>query len=69
MTLYYAVLDALLSELRKRFAFKNLQIMKAVETCCSQSASFLQSHDLSGLIEAYGIDAGAIAVEAPLSRV
>ena len=68
VTLYYAVLDAFLSELKKRFNSKNLRIMKAVQACNPQSTCFLQSDDLSGLTEAYGIDADAIAVEAPLAK-
>ena len=42
--------------------------MRAVQACSPQSKSFLQPDDLSGLTEAYGIDADAIAVEAPLAR-
>ena len=68
VTLYFAVLDAFLSELKKRFDSKNLQIMKSVQACSPQSTSFLQSDDLSGFTEAYGIDADAVAVEAPLAR-
>ena len=55
VTLYFAVLDAFLSELKKRFDSKNLQIMKSVQACSPQSTSFLQSDDLSGLTEAYGM--------------
>ena len=68
LTFYYAVLDAFLSELKKQFDSKNLQIMKSVQACSPQSISLLQSDDLSGLIEAYGVDADAVAVEAPLAR-
>ena len=35
--------------------------MKSVQACSPQSTSFLQSDDLSGLTEAYGIDADAVA--------
>ena len=55
VTLYFAVLDAFLSVLKKRFDSKNLQIMKSVQACSPQSTSFLQSDDLSGLTEAYGM--------------
>ena len=51
-----------------RFDSKNLQIINSVQACSPQSTSFLQSDDLSGLTEAYGIDADAVAVEAPLAR-
>ena len=51
VTLYYAVLDAFLSELKKRFDSKNLHIMKAVQACNPQSTCFLQSDKLSGLTE------------------
>lgn len=67
VTLYYAVLDAFLSELKKRFDSKNLQIMKSVQACSPQSRSFLHSDELSGLTEAYGIDADSVAVEAALA--
>ncbi len=37
VTLYYAVLDAFLSELKRRFDSKNLQIMRAVQACSPES--------------------------------
>ena len=42
--------------------------MRAVQACSLQSKSFRQPDDLSRLTEAYGIDADAIAVEAPLAK-
>ena len=68
VTLYYAVLDVFISELKGRFDPKNLQIMKSVQVCNPESSNFLQSDDLSALTEAYGIDADAVLVEARLAR-
>ena len=46
VTLYYAVLDAFLSVLKKRFDSKHFQIMKAIHACSPNSTSFLQSDPL-----------------------
>lgn len=67
VTLYYAVLDMFISELKRRINPKNLQIMRAVQACNPESSNFLQSDDLSALTETYGIDADAVSVEAHLA--
>ncbi len=46
VTLYYAVLDAFLLELTRRFDYKNLQIMRANQACNPDSSKFLCSEDL-----------------------
>lgn len=42
--------------------------MKAVQACSPHLNRFLQPDDLSGLIEANGIDGDGVAVESPLAR-
>ena len=66
--LYYPVLDTLTSELNRHFSNKNLKILKAVQACSPHSAVFLQANSLLGHVEAYDIDADAIAIEGPLAK-
>lgn len=68
VALYFAVLDAFLSELKRRFDSKNLQIMKAVQACSPGSSNFLRAEDLCVLAEAYDIDADAVTLEARLAQ-
>ena len=43
-TLYFPVLDAMLSELERRFSDKNLMHMRAVQACAPRSPLFLESN-------------------------
>ena len=41
ISLYFPILDAMLSELQRRFADKNLQLMRAIQSCTPKSPHFL----------------------------
>ena len=40
--LYYPVLDAMITELKKRFDSKNLELMRAFQCCVPESPHFLE---------------------------
>jgi hypothetical protein len=55
-TLYFPVLDAMLSELERRFSDKNVMHMRAVQACAPRSSLFLESNQLAPLADSYGLD-------------
>lgn len=62
------MLDAVLSELRRRFTTKNVSIMKALQSCNPTSIHFLNMAHLQPLIDAYSLDKQALESELPLVK-
>ena len=67
-TLYLPVLDAILSELERRFMDKNLMHMRAVQACAPQSPHFLKSNQLAPLADSYGLDRSTLDMECTLAK-
>ena len=66
INVYFPIIDALLSELKRRFDEKNRVIMVALQACNPSSPSFLDPEIVKPLVEAYQMDYSSLAVEAPL---
>ena len=67
-SLYFPILDAMISELQRRFADKNLEHMKAVQACSPSSSHFLQPKHLLPLAESYGLDMNLLSTECSLAK-
>lgn len=67
-SLYFPILDAMLSELDRRFAEKNLDHMRAIQACSPSSSDFLQPNSILTLAESYGLDVDSLTVECSLAR-
>ena len=67
-TFYLPVLDAMLSELERRFTDKNLMHMRAVQACAPQSLHFLESNQLAPLADSYGLDRSTLDMECTLAK-
>lgn len=59
ISIYFPVLDAMLSELDRRFAEKNLEHMKSIQACSPSSPNFLRPNSIRTLAESYGLDMGS----------
>ena len=53
ISLYFPILDAIISELRNRFDNKNPDVMRAIQCCNPSSSQFLEIECLLPLIELY----------------
>ena len=63
VSVYFLILDAMLSELNRRFADKNLEYMKAIQVCSPQSQSFLEPSTIKTLAESYALDVQPLSIE------
>ena len=68
VSLYFPVLDAMIVELQRRFADKNLHIMRAIQSCNPESSCFLETNTLIPLAEAYGLDKESLTMECILAK-
>ena len=68
ISLYFPILDAMISELQRRFSDKNLKIMKAVQGCSPNSPHFLQPKTLLPLAESHGLDMSLLSIECSLAK-
>ena len=67
-SLYFPVLDAMLSELDSRFTDKNLLHMRAIQACASRSPHFLESSHLAPLADSYGLYKSTLDMECTLAK-
>ena len=67
-TLYLPVLDAMLSELERRFTDKTLMHMRAVQACVPRSPHFLESNQLTPLADSYGLNESTLDMECTLVK-
>ena len=65
---YFPVLDAFLSELSRRFDYKNTALMKAIQACNPGSKDFLCLSALKPLISSYNICEKVVTMEATLAK-
>lgn len=68
VSLYFCILDSMLGELKHRFDKKNLEIMKAIQSCSPQSDAFLKYEKLYPLALQYGLDVDLLKVECHLAK-
>ena len=54
VSVYFPILDGILSELKNRFDSKNIGLIKAVQSCSPSSADFFEMEKLIPLLESYG---------------
>ena len=58
----------MLGELKRRFDKKNLEIMKAIQSCNPQSVTFLNYERLCPLAIQYGLDVNLLKIECHVSK-
>ena len=63
ISIYFPILDAMLSELDRRFAEKNLEHMRSIQACSPHSPNFLKPSSICTLAESYGLDMDSLSVE------
>ena len=68
ISLYFPVLDAMISELHSRFEDKNVQIMRAIQCCNPNSTHFLDVDFLVPLIEAYDLSKESLSAECLIAK-
>ena len=68
VSIYFPILDAMLSELDCRFAEKNLEHMRSIQACSPHSPNFLRPNSIRTLAESYGLDMGSLSVECSLAK-
>ena len=62
ISIYFPILDAMLSELDRRFAEKNLEHMRSIQACSPSSPNFLKPNSIRTLAESYGLDMGSLSI-------
>ncbi|XP_065895948.1 uncharacterized protein [Dysidea avara] len=68
ISLYYPVIDAMMSELRKRCEGNNLALMKAIQCCSPESVHFLDIDHLAPLIEGYNLSKELLTAECLVTK-
>ena len=68
ISLYFPVLDAMISELCSRFEDKNVQIMRAIQCCNPNSMHFLDADSLAPLIEIYNLSKDSPSAECLMAK-
>ena len=68
VTLFLPVLDAMLSELERRFSDKNITHMRAIQACAPGSPHFLEASHIAPLADFYGLDKNALPMECSLAK-
>lgn len=66
-SIYFPILDSMLSELNHRFAEKNLEHMRANQAYSPQSPNFLERSNVHTLEDSYGLDMDSLSVECSLA--
>ncbi len=68
VTLFIPVLDAMLSEVERRFSDKNILHMRAIQACVPGSPHFLEANHIAPLANSYGLDQSALPMECSLAK-
>ena len=68
VSLYFCILDSMLGELKRRFDKKNIEIMKAIQSCNPKSIDFLNHERLLPLAIQYGVDVDLLKNECQLAK-
>ena len=67
-SLHYPILDACLTELKRRFNERNFNMMRAIQACSPVSTHFLESNHLQPLADCHDLDCEALRMEAVLAK-
>ena len=68
ISVYFPILDAMLSELDHRFTDKNLELMRAIQACHPQSIHFLQQDKVLPLANSYSLNSDCLSMECSLVK-
>ena len=69
LSVYFPILDSILSELKSQFDNKNIGLMKAAQSCSPSSANFLEMDRLIPLLESYDFtDKDLLRMECVLAK-
>ena len=68
ISIYFPILDSMLSEIDCRFAEKNLEHMRAIQACSPRSPNFLEPNSVLILAESYGLDIDSLSIECSLAK-
>ena len=68
ISLYFPILDAMISELHGRFDNKNIEMMRAIQCCNPNSTHFLDVNFLAPLIEAYNLSKDFLSAECLITK-
>ena len=68
ISLYFPVLNAMISELHSRFEDKNVQIMRAIQCCNPNSTHFLDVNFPAPLIEAFNLSKDSLSAECLIAK-
>lgn len=66
--LYYPVLDAMITELQKRFDSKNLELMRAFQCCVPESPHFLEIDHLLPVVAFYKLNKDSLSMECVIAK-
>ena len=66
--LYYPILDKFLTELNQHFSGTSIGIMKAIQACCPQSKTFLDTDYLQPLVSTYSLDQVSLSMETTIAK-
>ena len=69
ISLHYPVLDATISEFRRRFEGNNLALMKAIQCCSSESVHSFDVDHLVPLIEGFNLSKDLLTAECLVANV
>ena len=65
---YYPVIDAMSSEMDRRFSSTNRMIMTGVSACYPKAATFMSADALNGLAKHYDLDSDSLNTECTLAK-
>ena len=66
--LYYPILDAMITELQRRFDSKNLELMTSFQCCVPESPYFLDTDHLLPAAEFYKLNKDSLAMECVIAK-
>ncbi len=67
-SIYLPILDCMLNEMRRRFSTKNLDLMKAIQSCSPASVNFLDHQQLIPIANAYNLNMVSLSAECPMAK-
>lgn len=69
ISVYYPILDSILSEIKQMFDNKNVGLMNAVQSCSPLSSKFLEMDRLMPLVDTYSfVDKDLLRMECVLAK-
>ena len=68
VTVYFPVLDTILSEMDRRFSSTNVAVMKSLQACHPSSNTFLEASQFNTLTTLYSLDSDLLTTECLLAK-